>query len=369
MYRYTYYHVLYVGMINIMMFVPYLLIRDRFDGAVSGMVIASVIGGILSLGTMSCFERFPGWGFPELCDRYFPRWLTVAINLYAGLLIWLPAGIIVINGYSETVRLFFYPDMNPSVNLFLMTCAAVWASSRSTRTVQFIHEIMLFLCTPMLIMFLIKAIFNKNMDWDAVRYVAGYIRKPPSFMSIAASTFVFSGFTTLITVNRLHTEGFTFKHRWIVPLFGIFFLAVTFFIPIGFHGTVTVQEYVYLWSMTADSMVTEYGFINRVLFVFLILFTGLSLLFVMNTWNTTIMLIRHSLSRFTAVEETPVARINLWIALAAGLLSFVYMHLSNPERNQLISEIWLVGRFITEVMFLGIMLYFVWRRKKVKATS
>ena len=49
---------------------------------------------------------------------------------------------------------------------------------------------------------------------------------------------------------------------------------IPFFVPIGFHGTVGVEDYVYLWSMTADSMMTEYGFINRVLFVFLLLLQG-----------------------------------------------------------------------------------------------
>jgi hypothetical protein len=365
--RYTYYHVLYVGMINIMMFVPTLLINDRFNGAVSGMLIAMVIGTILSLGTMACFERFPGLGLPEICDLYLPKRLTQLIILSTGLFIWLPGGMIVIYAYSETVRMFFYPDMNKYLNLMLMVSAAIWASSRSTRTVQFIHEIMVILSSPLLILFLFKAIFNKNISWDAMRYVAGYIDTPPSFIVIAASTFVFSGYISLIIFNRLHTEGFSFKFRWVVPLFGVFFLSVTFFVPIGFHGTVGVEDYVYIWSMTADSIITEYGFINRVLFVFLLLFTGLSLLFVMNTWHITIMMIRYTLHRTIAVEEDPAPPINIWIALVIGCCSFLFMRLVNMDMSQIVSEIWLVSRFFVEITLLFLMLYFIWRKKKERS--
>jgi hypothetical protein len=367
--RYTYYHVLYVGMINIMMFVPSLLIRDRFNGAVSGMLIAMIIGTILSLSTMACFEKFPGWGFPELCDRYTPKWFSQTQILFSAICIWLPGGMIAIYVYSETVRMFFYPDMNPYLNLLLMVGAATWSCSRSTRSVQFIHEIMVILCSPLIILFLIKAVSNENLNWDAIRYVVGYIDKPPAFVTIAASTFVFSGYISLIIFNRLHTDGFRFRIRWIVPVFGILFLTITFIVPIGFHGTVGVEDYVFLWSMTADSMVMEFGFINRVLFFFLLLFTGLTLLFVMNTWHITIMLFRYAINRTVVVEEDPVAKTNVWLALGIGALSFIFMRFANLERSLLISEFWLVTRFFVEIYFLFLMLYFVRRRKKEQSCA
>lgn len=363
--RYTYYHVLYVGMINIMMFVPHLLIRDRFNGAVSGMLIAAAIGSALSLSVMVCFEQFPGLGFPEICDRFMPPWLTNVLNCYAALFVWIPAGVIVLYSFAETSRMFFYPDMSKFLNLLLLACAAVWACSRSTRTVQFIQEIVILTSAPLLILFLFKAVFNEHMDWHAIRYVAGYIRKPPSFAAIAASSFLFSGYLSLVIFNRLHVQGFRFHFKWIVPLFGICFLAITFFVPIGFHGTVGVQDYVYLWSMTADSMNLQYGFIDRVLYLFLLLFSGLSLLFVMNTWHIAIMLFRHTLTRFAAVEEMDESGFNAWMAVAFGLVAFAYMYFVNTERNQKVSEWWIYVRFFTEVVFLFVMIYCA--RKKIRA--
>ncbi|TBL74580.1 hypothetical protein [Paenibacillus thalictri] len=367
MFRYTYYHVLYVGLINIMMFVPSILIRERFTGAILGMLIAIVIGSVMALSMMVCFEHFPGLGLPEICDLYLPKWLTTFNCLLASIFIWLPAGVIVVYSYSETIRMFFYPDMNPYMNLLLMAGAAAWASSRSTRTVQFINEITTIVSSPVIFIILMKAIFGPNLNWDAIRYVSGYIKEPPSFLTVASATFLFSGYMSLTIFNRLHTEGFKFRFRWLVPLFGTLFLSVTFFVPIGFHGTVGVEKFVYLWSMTADSMVLEYGFINRVLYVFLLIFTGLSLLFVMNTWHISILLIRYALNRSVTVEEVPVPQINIWLALAAGVISFAYMFAINMERNEIVSTVWLVARFFMEIVFLTLMLYFAWRRKKEKA--
>ncbi|NBD23287.1 hypothetical protein [Paenibacillus glycinis] len=363
--RYLYYHVLYVGMINIMMFVPYLLVRDRFEGAISGMLVAVGISTALSLGIVACFGRFPGMGFPEINDLYLPRWLWSFNLLFGGLCVWLPAGIIVIYSYAETSRLFFYPDMNPYVNLFLLAGASVWASSRSTRTVQFIQEIAMIVITPMLILFLIKAMFDDNMDWDAIRYVAGYVRKPPSFVAIASGTFLFSGYMNLVISNRLHVKRIRF--RWIIPVFGTLFLAITFFVPIGFHGTQGVEDYVYLWSMTADSMALDYGFINRVLYVFLLMFTGISLLFIMNTWHTAILFVRYALNRYKGVEEESVSGLNVWMSAAIGILAFVYMSCMNPERNQLMSQLWIIIRFFAEIATLFLMVYFV--RKRIKQTE
>ncbi|QHW31128.1 hypothetical protein GZH47_09855 [Paenibacillus rhizovicinus] len=362
--RYNFYHVLYVGMINIMLFVPTLLINDRFNGAISSMLLAICYGITQTLITMKCFERFAGLGFPELCDRYLPRWITVMNNFIAGVLLWYPAGVIVIYSYSETIRMFFYPDMNPYINLLLMASAAVWGCSRSTRTVQFSLEIIVILCSPLLIMFLVKAILNDKLRLDSILYVAGYVDRPPSIMAFIAATFLFSGTMNLVVFNRLYTKGFKFRYKWMIPLFGIFFLIVTFFIPIGFHGSVGVQDYVYLWSMTADSMQMEYGFINRVLYVFLLLFSGLSLVFVINAWHTSILFIRQSVNRFNQADEHPSARINILLAVVAAALTFLYMRFVDTERNQLFSEIWLVSRFIAEILIMISMLYFAWRSRK-----
>ncbi|MNW03318.1 hypothetical protein D3C71_1992370 [compost metagenome] len=84
----------------------------------------------------------------------------------------------------------------------------------------------------------------------------------------------------------------------------------------------------------------------------------------MNTWHTTIMLIRYSLHGSTQVEEDPAPWINVWLALGIGLLTFIFMRFINLEQSQHISEAWLILRFFLEIYFLFLMMYFVRKQKK-----
>ncbi|WP_239615165.1 hypothetical protein [Cohnella mopanensis] len=365
--RYYYYHVIYVGMINIMLFVPWILEQHRFNGAVSAMVIAIVFGTVLAYVTTSLFLRFPGMGLADILNNLLPRGIAVTLNLI-GAFIWLTAGILVIYAYSATIQQFFNPDMNPYLFLLLMTLAGVWGASRCTRTVQFAQEILLLISAPLIIMILFKAIFSPWLDWDAIRVAAGYIRTPPSFVSFCAATFIFAGYNTLAIYNRLLPSGTKIRFRWITPLFCTFFLLVSFFIPIGFHGTVEVGEFLYLWSVTADSMILEYGFVYRVLYLFLLLYTALSLMFAMNTWHTAMEFIKACHPKHKPQpEQFPVPSSNWWITLVFAGLTFGYAIWTNEQRNQWVNENWLIARTVTDVLtpvILGLLILMGVRKKK-----
>jgi hypothetical protein len=365
--RYFYYHVIYVGMINVMLFVPLTLVQHRFNGAVSSMAIAIVIGTLFSYLTISFILRFPGKGFPEIIKSHFPHGVAVVILILAAL-IWFMAGMLVIYTYSANLQQFFNPDMNPYLFMLLMTLAGVWGASRCTRSVQFTHEILMLLCTPLILMFLFKAIFSPWLDWDAIRVTAGYVRTTPSFLSLCASTFVFSGYNSLGIFNRLLPAQSKIKYRWIIPLFCTFFLLVSFFIPIGFHGSVGVANYFYIWSVTADSMIMEYGFVYRVLYIFLLLYTILSLMFAMNTWHTAMEFIKACHTKHKPqTDQTPVPAANWWITLSFVVLTFAYTIWTNEQRNQGVHQYWLVTRMFIDLsttVLLGWLAYRSRRKKK-----
>jgi hypothetical protein len=365
--RYFYYHVIYVGMINVMLFVPWTLVQHRSNGAVSGMAIAIVIGTLISYLTISFFLRFPGMGFAEIIKSQFPHGVAV-VTLILAAFIWFMAGMLVIYSYSATIQQFFNPDMNPYLFILLMTLASVWGASRCTRSVQFTHEILMLLCTPLILMFLFKAIFSPWLDWDAIRVTAGYVRTTPSFVSICAATFVFAGYNTLGIFNRLLPAESKIKYRWIIPLFCTFFLLVSFFIPIGFHGTVGVAKYYYIWSVTADSMIMEYGFVYRVLYIFLLLYTALSLMFTMNTWHTAMEFVKACHPKYQPqTEQFPVPAANWWIPLSFFVLTFAYAIWTNEQRNQQVNQYWLITRMfvdLTTTVLLGWLAFRSGRKKK-----
>ena len=345
-------------MINIMLFVPQLLVQYRFRGTVPAMLLAVAYGCIVPVVTAKCFGRFPGMGLPEIAQRFLPRW-AVNVMLAYGFAIWGAAGIIVVYIYAELMRMFFYPDMNPYANLALMVGASAWAATRSTRTVQFVQEIVMLLSVPLIFLILLKAIFNQNLNWDAIRVAAGYVNTPPSFVAFCAATILYTGFLSLAVFNRSLTSA-KIRFLWIIPLFGTFFLLVSFFVPIGFHGTMAVEHYAFLWSMTADSMEMDYGFINRVLYGFLLLYTGLSLLFAMNTWHSSIEFVKAMRRDYKpAIELERIPPVHWIVVLALGAATFIYAQFVNDEWNKIISTGWLILRLLTEVFVLLLMLWFV----------
>jgi len=368
--RYFYYHVIYVGMINIMIFVPWTLLQQRFHGAVSAMAIAIVYGTVVAYATTSLYLKYPGMGFSDILRAYFPRGLAVPLNLI-GAAVWASAGILVVYAYSTTIQQFFNPDMNPYLFLLLMTLAGVWGGSRSTRTVQFAQEILLLISAPLILMILFKAIFSSWLDWNAIRTTAGYVTQPPNFFAFCAASFVFAGCNTLAVFNRLLPAGTKVRFRWIIPLFCTFFLLVSFFIPIGFHGTVGVGEYLYVWSVTADSMIMEYGFVYRVLYVFLMLYTALSLMFAMNTWHTAMEFVKACHPKYEPrPDEYPVGAANWWITLSFGALTVAYAFWADETRNQAFNQYWLIVRVFIDlfvVLVLGALL--VRRRGRRRPSS
>ncbi|MCC3375716.1 hypothetical protein [Cohnella sp. REN36] len=364
MVRFFYYHVIYVGMMNIMVLVPSMLISHRFNGAVSAMPIAIVSGTLFACVTSFCFQRFPGMGLPELYKRFLPRWLGIALNLL-GAFAWATGGIIVLYSYSNTIGLFFNPETSPYINLAIMSAACIWAASRCSRSVQFTQEMLLILSSPVIFWIMFKAILSPWLDWDAIRVVAGRITEPPSVVPFFAATFVFSGYLNVTLFNRLTERGHRYKHLWIIPVFCSFFLLVSFFVPIGFHGTQAVGNYLYLWSVTMDCLIMKYGFIQRVLYLFLLLYTLLSLLFVMNTWHTAMEFVKACTRRYPPRPEQPeVPRINWYICTVFAVCTFGYAYMMNDLRNQMVSELWLIGRYFIELLLLLLVILFACLERK-----
>ncbi|MBB6633861.1 GerAB/ArcD/ProY family transporter [Cohnella thailandensis] len=349
MYRYFYYHVFYIGMMNVMLFVPHILIKHRFDGAVSGILAGIVIGTVLTVGTVYCYRQFPELGLPEILKRYFPDWIVAAL-LYLSCLLWLAGGVLGSYTFAQTMGLFFNPDMNHYQFLLLIIVSSVFAGSRSTRTIQFANEILFWLCMPLLLFILFKAFSSPYLSWDAIRIVAGYVAGPPSLTLLAASTFFYTGYLNLTLFNRLYPAKFRIKRLWSIPLLGAFLGFVSFFIPIGLHGTMGVEQYIYLWSVTADSMSLKYGFIQRILFIFLIMFTLLSLMFMMNVFHACMEYIKASHPRHKPQpEQLPVPKTNWIVCSFFGAACFLFSLWANEGRSQWATELWLIVRFLFEL--------------------
>lgn len=361
--RYFYYNVILVSLLNLMLFVPHILLRFRYDGAVSSMGVAVLIGSTLAIMFTYVMKAFPGKGLPEILGEFFPKIITIPFLLFmAGM--WLTASSIALVCYAVLINRFFNPDTSPIIVLVFLVVICIYTSSRSSLTVIFIIEMGLLINAPLLLLILLKAARSTFIDWDAIRTVANYWHKPPKLQPVSAATYIFTGYINYAIYNRLNPPNFRIRYRWIIPAFGILILLMTFFVPIGFHGTETVDNYLYIWSVTSDSMLMEYGFIERVIFFFLILYLNLTLIYTTSGWHQAMELVKSCLPKSNPqIDTSKTPKANWIITSTFALLTLVYNYLFNEKDHYDITNYWLTIRMFVEIASVLLLLALVLRRK------
>jgi hypothetical protein len=347
--RYIIYNFMLMSFINLMMYVPHILIHYRYSGAVSSLLIGTALGTLLVYLYTSAIARYPGQGLPEIIKLHFPGWISGPIMLLFAAIWWFATTIVTVS-YSILVNRFLNPDVNTTIILTLLLFACGYAATRSTLTVAFVTEIGMIINAPVIIFILFKAVRSPQLNFDAIRVVAGYISAMPTLTCVAAATFTFSGYISLSISNRLFPPNFRFKFRWVYPVFGFVILTVTFFVPIGFHGTETVNQYIYIWSVTADSLMMQYGFIERVLFLFLIVFLNLALVFTMGGWHQAMEFVKSCSSKHKPEIDSPQTPASNYVIIGIFmLLTFLYLLFTNEKLNMQVTTWWLVTRMFFEI--------------------
>ncbi|MFC4776406.1 GerAB/ArcD/ProY family transporter [Paenibacillus sp. GCM10023252] len=364
--RYFYYNFLLVGLMNLMLYVPHVLIRNRYDGAVMSILIGGMVGTILAYMFMSALEKYPGRGMPEILALYYPRWVVTPIMFVLGSM-WYFSALIVIVAYAFLINRFFNPDMSAIFILILLVVACAYGASRSTLSVVMMIEVGLLLNAPVILFILFKAIRDPHLSWDAMHTIANYVTEMPNLTSLSAATFVFTGYVNMTLFNRIMPPNFKFKHHWLIPVIGFTILMITFFVPIGIHGTEAVNSYLYVWSMTSDALIMQYGFIERVLFLFLIVYLNLSLVYTMSNWHHAMEYFKVCFSRDKPdTDPKTVPAINLYICGTFAVVSVLYMWLTTEKQDQTLTQIWLIVRMFMEVT-VAIWLFVQSRRPRLRS--
>ncbi|MBH5317220.1 hypothetical protein I6N90_05275 [Paenibacillus sp. GSMTC-2017] len=361
--RYFFYHFLMVSLMNLLLFVPQILIQNRTTGAVASLLISPILGAIFIYMFTNAMARFPGIGLPEILKMFLPNWVVSPMMMFYAVMWWFSTTSVAV-AYAVLINRFFNPDSNIMYILLGLILAAAYAASRSTLTVMLILEIGIIVNAPIVLFILFKMIRDPLLSMDAIRIIASYVTEMPTLSTLAAASFIFTGYINLSLFNRLFPPNFRIKHRWIYPFLGFSVLLMTFFIPIGFHGTEGVDNYIYLWTTTADSIAMQYGFIERVLFLFLIVFLNLTLLYMMVGFHVALDLVKCAWPKYKPEIDSPQTPIMNYVLLAIFTLgTLVYWYLSDEKLNFIITSNWMIVRFITEaVTVVGI--FIISRRRR-----
>lgn len=353
--RYFLYLVFLNMLTNVIIFVPKILIEDRYNGAVSGMLIAIPISLTLTFLYSRAFGRFPEKSLTDI-----PKGSKVWIkNLYLGIIqiLWFSAGLITIIGFIDILSRFVNPDM-PRLLILIVYLAVIFLIIQlPSEKVMYFLEIVLFLCVPLIAFIIIKAVTSQFLIWDSILEAGTYIFVKPSLKAIASATYVFTGYTNLIIFNRVIKEKIKMRNYLMILFMGTVNLMTTFFIPIGIHGSDGAQELLYPWISTADSLRLPYGPIERVIFIFLMLYMVVSLLSISIHWHISLELVKG------IFKEKKFPKNFNWLILsiytAVAVISVIYL---NTFVLNKLTVYWLMIRFFCEI--LVVLLFCFWARRQ-----
>lgn len=348
--RYFYYNFILVCMMNIIFYVPKLLIHYRYTGAVSALLVGGAAGCVLNFLFLNAINRFPGMGLPEIWELKHGKTVSRIFSVLFGLH-WFSASVLPLVGYSYVLNRFLNPDASPIAILILIAVVCAYAASRSTLTIEILMEIGLILNAPITIYIMIKALTSRSFHWDPVLTIANYVTVPPHIAAICAASYLFAGFMHMSIYNRLFPPNFRYRYYYVlVPAIGFSFLLVSFFVPIGFHGTETVAKYLYVWTVTADSMIMSYGFLERILFLFLFVFLNLTLIHAMSVWHQSMEFFKSAFTRKKPKVDSPETPLANYIICGTFLaVTVAYMLLTDERIDYLLTTRWIQVRFFMEI--------------------
>ncbi|WP_026575226.1 GerAB/ArcD/ProY family transporter [Bacillus sp. UNC438CL73TsuS30] len=353
--RYFLYLILLNMMINVIIFVPKILIQYRYEGAVSAVLIAIPIGVTLTVLYCKAISKFPEKGLPEIFENTKYRFIKIlhfgSIQAFTFI-----AGLITLVGFIDILSRFIDPEMPKVFILIIYLIGIILIIQMPTERVMYFLEIVLFLNTPLIFFIIFKALTSNGLSWDSMFEVGTHLFEFPNLKALAAATYVFSGYTNLMVFNRVIKGKLKIWNFIAVFLLGFFNLFTTFLIPIGFHGSDGTQEFLYPWISTADSLRLVYSPIERVIFLFLMFYMSITLVSISVHWHVALELLKGTFKDKGSKKKEWIILSLFIVCAVTGVLYF------NTVLLNKFTVYWLQIRFYFEVAL--IVIFFLWARRK-----
>ena len=292
--RYFYYLLAINMVVHIVTSVPVVLFEARKGGAIESMILSLIAGTLAMYWLTRIFNHFPGKGYPELLKEYTAKWVRFPLIFFA-VLVWFAAGLMTLITYAALLKRFLTPDM-PFIGIIAMMLVFIsFGVLMNSKSVLYTAEIILLTSIPFTIFIFAKMYVSKGMNWDFVKEAMMYVGNIPNYSAFSAAIFVVLGPANLIIFNRVFKskQRISWKEGVIIALTGGFALFTAYFIPIGFQGFTNIDLLVHPWFLTADSIRMRFGFIERVLFLFVILNLMASFLSILIHWHVATELLKN----------------------------------------------------------------------------
>ena len=244
--------------------------------------------------------------------------------------------------------------------LFSFLCVGIIGLFLPSDRILYLLEFILILNVPFIGIIFFKALFNNRINMDDMLVVASSVNHLPTYLSLCAATFTFSGYANMAIFNRVFKNKINTKFVWLFLVIGFTNFITTVFVPIGQLGYNAVAHYSFVWIVTSDTLRMQYGFVERVLYVFLLMYTGVIIIHVMIHWHVSIEMAKSLFQFRLSKDETEGNRIaikkNKW-KIAAILLIYMgttmlLQYFQGDYETLVTIEYWLLIRFPAELFLL-----------------
>ncbi|AWB43594.1 hypothetical protein DCC85_04715 [Paenibacillus sp. CAA11] len=360
-YRYFFFLFLINAVINVVNYVPRILIAYRFKGALMSIVISVIIGTLIIFTATKLYSRFPKKGLPEIYHSCMSKPLAGILLLLAGAL-WYMAGLITLISFVDISIRYISPDISRLWIMIGFLVAVALSSRLSSESVLYGLEITMLLTLPFILYILLKMLINPAFNWDAVMQVGTYFMHKPSFPSITAATFIFSGYANLVIFNRVFHPIKRYR-VWLLGVLGLIILLISMLVPIGYLGTIDVERHVFTWFSAADSVRIGLFIVERMIFLFYFIYLVLSLVSVIIHWHVCLELLK-GIGSVKKKKEGPQMKDWGYIILFS-LVALFMLSLEQFSINLL--GMWFLNiRFYGEIIIISSLFYCYQRNRRAR---
>lgn len=183
--------------------------------------------------------------------------------------------------------------MHISIILLTFVLVITYGILMTPRGIFYLTEIIFLIIVPFIAFILIKGYSNFYFQWDYVRVAIMHINHLPDYAAFSSSLYISIGIANLVIFNRFFTKlkKPTWKGMALLTAICTFLLLSTYFIPVGLGGFDSLDNVLYPWIMTSDSMRMKYGVIERILFFFIGAFLVLAVVSITMLWHVSLQLL------------------------------------------------------------------------------
>ncbi|WP_129727353.1 GerAB/ArcD/ProY family transporter [Ectobacillus funiculus] len=161
--QYFYYLIIVNMVANIVACVPKILLEARTKGAIVSMILALIMGSIVTYIIAYFFNKFPGKGLPELLKEYTSKWIAIPLLMLLTVG-WFSAGLTTLINYSFLLKRFLTPDMPLQWIISIFLCFISFGILMSSKSVLYTVEAVLVFNIPLVVLIMTKAYTSEGME-------------------------------------------------------------------------------------------------------------------------------------------------------------------------------------------------------------